>query len=915
MLTFVKKKIWPIVVILLLSLVAFPSLAHADTASPYDKSTKDGVDTFTPYFDDKAITGDTKKIPFTDIYGAGKIPVMYLGEGPWSKCGSNGNDDWVKMRSENRSEDTWGADHNGNPKDHVDPGNIGSLDLHIYAADRADNSLLAVIGRILSKLAAIVIFFFVSIIKFFCGVIINIANLNSSFFLDTIGSDTMVKPMVSVFLGEASAPSGFVIICLLAYLISVTVAIGRTLTGHGGTREIFQEVGILLISCLISSMALFGNIAKVNSSMITAASYISGKISNPEGGDHSTVNDLYTSDTGVPEEDTRRMQLALLERPGIEAYIQAQTGFSSKELNTDDGSSWGVDSGTINSVNKKLGIGVSNQVDGSKPVNNLGYSMYAGNSNVALGQWYSKGVVTQEIPGQSFSKCVDWLQTLVSTSKSEDAKNKAVKIIDSMSSPAYGIMALNGLLLFVMFCCMIPALIILAFLAVMGKIIIAALGFFLPIIALLLLPKNTRSMAKQIIATYVCGFVRYVVGLAGISILLLLTSDMSSRGTAGILVAAVTAILAAKATPQVFAALVSAMGSMGQMSLAQKADDFAMSKMKAAAPGNLMRKGREKLNDMKVGKSKKKSQDWDTDDKKIDSEEDGKGKGEGGTNTEGTGSTENTENTRTTGNETSDGGNGGEGSEGRSNSGDSSNSGTGSTSDDGSNGSKPTSSNNSSHNHDNNINNYVNPNGNGGNGKGAAGAAATAAIAAGAGNKVPNSRGKVMINDGNNNSHDGNRGNSGNNPFSGGNYGRGTGIGGNSGSGNYSNQIPGPRRTAKGEHGSGSQAGKVNTGTSRNTGNVSKPTSTPNKTKTNTNVNNSNSNGGKVDIRARREKKTSAPTSVGGNSGNGSKIPVPKTNSKHGVTSTPNSQPIKSQTPLPPENLHRDHDGNSGRNI
>lgn len=364
------------------------------------------------------------------------------------------------------------------------------------------------------------------------------------------------------------------IIAFIASLISIGFKIAK---GDLRFRPLLKELSIFVGAAALSGLFLTGsNVTKLNDVSINVVDTLSANIII--GSNESSS--LFENSTDDKNMDTLYNQAAMVQKTYIDQMIGAQFDCNITDLYlvNPDGSDGSFGDKVIlsNAIKSAFGedagtdfFAVSNQLDGTQSINNLGYYLWAANSNVATSTnangVYSNDGSIKTAGNSRVLFVMDFLNELRKEYVDVDAHmvNKIDHILSALNKPNYGKASGTLLLLCLQNAVLIYALSFTAIFCLLGEIVVVLGSFCMVVMPPLMLFSKTRDMAKQLVFTYLMGFLRYVVGNALFNIILVMSSIISQNGMAGIIISTILCFVLARFSPKLISELNKALSKFG----------------------------------------------------------------------------------------------------------------------------------------------------------------------------------------------------------------------------------------------------------------------------------------------------------------------------------------------------------------
>lgn len=549
-----------------------------NNASPWSFSSSNSaqdVDTLTDYKESGATA-----IPFSMLYGSWFKSSSYSGEGnrnnskttksPYEASPStiNGwNRFWVQGKDEaySDSEGTftslWG-DSMLSEKEDFD-------DLHMYniCNPKGGSNLITDLGDTANTFFALVCSFFHSINTGICNICINVANFDVGDLANKIGMKQMNNTLAKLLLADNGNISPLLIIAIMAFIFGlVGIVFGYLRQGSASIKQLVTEVAFLFLACVCFGMANNGGLYSMQSTLTNAVTSATSSIAT-EGSDTAT---LYTSESGDGLRDTKNTQMASLQKPYIDAVIRSQFGVSVSELDLENSKWGGVDVGYINRnlVNNVEGIDAITVSTGDSDhvSHNLGYYWYACSSGLNPNYPYPINTKNFEFnrTGTSGAGFIGDFLAAVNHQGNAETGQKCTAIMQALNRNAQ-----PGLLLVVIDILEVLMVITIGSLCIYNltsKFIFGIGIIAFPIMPILLLIKNTRSLAKQVLMTWVISLLKIAIASAMITFVIAMTAkliDVDAGGILGVVLAAIFLIVMFKAIPAVMSYLTRMLTRLG----------------------------------------------------------------------------------------------------------------------------------------------------------------------------------------------------------------------------------------------------------------------------------------------------------------------------------------------------------------
>lgn len=562
---FKKIKISSVVIAGLISIsIPFAVLAYGTSTyqkpypgsnieQPYKNEVSTNVDTSRDYM---YFTNKTKSIGFDFLYGSDKGLFEYLGE----------------VSKEDHKEKK-AKDYYYYPSDYVD-GYYRS-----FAAEKGFNedpskvvdprykSLTVTHDAV--NIMGMVTGLFTTLQKLFGWILktwITIANFDISTILNSLnGASGFSKTLSALFLinPDNGSPSPLFVLSLGFFMFRLAGLSLSLLKGgaKGTAKNIFEEAGLMIAALTLASLF---SVANGPSSLAATSTNLTNKIGAEIAAAGTPTSSIFRTDTGQTNTDIVTTQSSQVTQIWINQIIQAQFGVSVNELWIEDpngSSSFGNKEDVKKAINIAFdgedpglkGFQISN---GTDTINNLGYWLYAANSNTEISRYgkpfEANGKNTNLKENSSAARTllvIDFLANLrkIKAEKKDSAMvAKIDNIMNYLTSPSYGTLLMSSILVMALYGVMTLSLLSVGLFSFSGKVICSIGVYVMAVMPLLMLIKRTRKTAKGLTVSYLMAFIRYLSGSALFNIILAINVLLASNGLGGIAVSMVVSYLLAK---------------------------------------------------------------------------------------------------------------------------------------------------------------------------------------------------------------------------------------------------------------------------------------------------------------------------------------------------------------------------------
>lgn len=498
----------------------------------------------------------TKSVGFDIIYGNTRGDLRYLGEiSPYQKE----NKDGYRQSPTKKIGDIWRGwgFTDDEKKIPTNADGINKKDLHWSSMMKNSGSMTQGLGVA-----------FITTIYGWANSIMNFLFEASGFDVSTLTrtfNDSGVPGMLAkVFLYNNDGISPLFMLAVLGFMLNLISMGFRFAKGRASIKSIFGELGWMMLAMVFVGAAM--NTTSLNN-LSSAGQALGNTLANKVMMSTSSNLAIFETDNGNSNRSSIITQKSILRSGYVDAWIQRETGYSVSELDMND---FG-DAKKIRSIERKIGYkdqdhqypyfndGDAFKINlGKGTTNNLGYFIYAAFSNVDIKNndgkpWAFEGQnVRLKTTTKDFYRellAIDFLNEVYKSKDTSDAaKNKAATIIENLNNPNHndgsfmvqlGLLTLLDIVIFItMFNIVIMMLV--------GKMIITIGVFVIVVFPILLMMKGTRNLAKQMMNTYVVGFLKFAVASAMFNSLIALAVILSSQGITGTLLAIIVLIALGK---------------------------------------------------------------------------------------------------------------------------------------------------------------------------------------------------------------------------------------------------------------------------------------------------------------------------------------------------------------------------------
>lgn len=473
-------------------------------------------------------------------------------------------------------------------------------DLHSYNLAHPSN-IVSDILNVLGSVGFSILSWVNGLIGWFIGLALNLAYIPVQNIADSMGLGSLLKNIQNLFLYnyDTKSWSPIFIFAAIAFTVGLIGAlISRLTSGSISLMELLKELGFAIIAIIVFWMAPHA-LDIQNSLLSTADKFVDAVADLSSQGNtnplinlaHYNFNNSRLSDSQQCATDQATAQINY-----VSVVIAQQFGVSSiKELNYDDNTvqaNWGITSEQMNKVLNSIAVDVNGRTDGAISVNNgkdevknIGVWWYASMTNTNPRQPFYIGDVAINQDGKTttikapktWTGDTDNLFFTVDFIAGVDAQaggtEKTQKIMTTFQSPGYDTFSLlfvimsNIMLVWVLLVC--------ALLAGGGKIIFTAGIVCVPILPPLILIKQTRTTAKQLLVTWIGGLLKIIVGLAGLKLALYINVLLFDAGFVGRILDIVILFFMAKKYPELAKSICSVADKKGLKAVAKVDDAWA----------------------------------------------------------------------------------------------------------------------------------------------------------------------------------------------------------------------------------------------------------------------------------------------------------------------------------------------------
>lgn len=504
-------------------------------------------------------------IGFNKLYGDNKSFIVYKGEVPNKIAEEDYAKDYRTFGSSTIDGKTrpWTA----NTEIEEDDLTVDSEDIHISSMTVSTSDF-----NPMSILLAIV-----SAINWLFSQLVNLMITFKSIDLSTIinaidSSGDLSDKLAKIFLISPSdnTISPFLIFGIVLFLGSFIMLAFKAIRGRASFRNIASELGFFILAVLIAGSFLTSTNANKFSNMgINILNKLTNDISS--GGNDSTA--IFTYETGETSLDNSETQRALINQTYVDQLIEAQFGYSVSDLYLTTSSGGQGSFGDLTNINEAIketfgstydrvnAFQVTTDITGTRSVNNLGYYLWAANSSVYIYNGSSGGSAFYQtakgtnVKGGSSDRIlyvIDFLNSLRKISDADgasDVVSKIDNIIVHLQSPDYGSAIMNILAVCIQNLMLAFSLMSITVFCLIGQVIVILGSFCMVVMPILLLYSKTRTVAKEMMYSYLLGYLRYLLGTALFNAVLLVTTLLSQQGFGGILVSILACFLVGKFGP------------------------------------------------------------------------------------------------------------------------------------------------------------------------------------------------------------------------------------------------------------------------------------------------------------------------------------------------------------------------------
>lgn len=330
-----------------------------------------------------------------------------------------------------------------------------------------------------------------------------IKNLDLIGFINT-ASGGILSQMKEILVWNANGPAVPLIIALCVFIISLVPTIWRYFKGNGGGAPVWNKLGVLFLSFLLVGAAL----SNAPTLMVNWSSQFATQVQQ------SVVSSSSASDGSSCEYSTNNASMDALRTmycgqmtPVFENAILNEFGYSSTALNVKDFPNW---SGALTSAFGDASNGSPNNP--FKNMDNLGWYWANSQTGITSGNDFSTNNSRSADDQRSvlIIDFLDALRTQPDNVKNADLQDKIATIAQNLSQPNYSGYAVNNLLLIVYYILNLIVMLSLTAFILVGVVSVSLIGVMT--IALPILVYFRVDLVKDILKTYVMGFLRLLIG-------------------------------------------------------------------------------------------------------------------------------------------------------------------------------------------------------------------------------------------------------------------------------------------------------------------------------------------------------------------------------------------------------------------
>lgn len=526
--------------------------------------------------------GDETLIGFDVLYGTNLRSTYYFGETPSEAT----NQKYVDEHP------TGSINIDGKPRNwSLNPSNtVNDTWSEESVKDLHASPLLNSVGpfkEILSSLSTIPVTLIFTIAGLFDALIsleIFIANLNITEIVTAGTIDNISKTISSVFVGTENGISPLLAIAVIIFVVSLCVNIFKYVTsGQGTVRAIIGEFAMLFLAMIISVMAVNGGLNTIHKQCFDVSNRaVTDIVMNSTDNNPSSLYNWNTGEDHANYDTVKSMQ-SLIKEPMIELIIRGQFGglkISDLDITEDN---WGLSNSQLKTIVESLTMdkdgnsyaksdlfvvktgpgdfsykGVS-----SDSIGNLGYYWYASTSNLDPNNPFSvnessggeQTIVPNNTTGKGYLYIIDFVSAVAAQGGNVE---KCEAIIGNFSSPGVNI----GEAVFLIIVMLLEFLAIgfATLFTLLGSVIFNLGILFVPVFPILMIIPKTRELTKKLLTTWMVGLLRYVIGIAFITIVLEITSTFCNLGVQGMAIALAFLFIAFLGGPRIFQAINNGVG-------------------------------------------------------------------------------------------------------------------------------------------------------------------------------------------------------------------------------------------------------------------------------------------------------------------------------------------------------------------
>lgn len=358
-------------------------------------------------------------------------------------------------------------------------------------------------GNIFGSIFSVVTSSFVWLAQQLNYLLLWIKSLDLIAFIDG-ASGGLLDSIKKIIIWNDNGPAIPLIVALSVFIVSFIPTIWRFVKGTGGGQVVWNKLGVLALSFLLIGAAMSGAPQIMNKWSSDFAGSLQKSLVESSVGTNGVSCSYQTDDA---TNDSIRTIYCGQMMPTYENGILNQFGYSSNALNIEDFPNYEA------ALSSAFGNDSSgNPINPFKDIPNLGWYWANGQTKITSGNDFSSSKTTSADDYRAVL-IIDFLDALRSNpdnADDQDLQDKVNTMANSLTSPNYGSHGVNNLLLIIFYFLNLVVMVNLTAFVLVGIVSVSLIGVI--IIATPVLIYFRPELVKDILKTYIMGFLRLILG-------------------------------------------------------------------------------------------------------------------------------------------------------------------------------------------------------------------------------------------------------------------------------------------------------------------------------------------------------------------------------------------------------------------